>query len=170
MSAQQPAAKLDWIWNGSTAGPRSRPGPLRLRAPGGEPHLPAPRPIHYCPRPDRRHRHRRPAETSVVAVLTTHLNAPRLANAEDKELAVLQSDEVGFRGQFVAAVVADSPEAAREAAPRHVRVQYHQEPHHAALRADHEDLYKPEKINAGLEPRTPSGRPGRRPGERRRRC
>ncbi len=99
------------------------------------------------------------AETmdGVVAVLT-HLNAPRLADAADKELAVLQSDEVGFRGQFVAAVVADSPEAAREAAAR-VRVQYHQEPHHAALRADHEDLYKPEQINAGLETDTQAGDP-----------
>ncbi len=99
------------------------------------------------------------AETmdGVVAVLT-HLNAPRLANAEDKELAVLQSDEVGFRGQFVAAVVADSPESAREAAA-HVRVQYHREPHHAALRADHEDLYKPDVINAGLETDTQTGDP-----------
>ncbi|HXF02144.1 MAG TPA: xanthine dehydrogenase family protein molybdopterin-binding subunit [Arthrobacter sp.] len=99
------------------------------------------------------------AETmdGVVAVLT-HLNAPRLANAEDKELAVLQSDEVGFRGQFVAAVVADSPESAREAAA-HVRVQYHREAHHAALRADHDDLYKPDVINAGLETDTQTGDP-----------
>ncbi|MFT4468635.1 xanthine dehydrogenase family protein molybdopterin-binding subunit [Arthrobacter sulfonylureivorans] len=99
------------------------------------------------------------AETmdGVVAVLT-HLNAPRLANTEDKELAVLQSDAVGFRGQFVAAVVADSPETAREAAA-HVHVQYQREPHHAALRADHEDLYKPETVNAGFDTDTRTGDP-----------
>jgi xanthine dehydrogenase molybdopterin-binding subunit B len=55
-------------------------------------------------------------------------------------------------------VVADSPESAREAAA-HVRVQYHREAHHAALRADHEDLYKPDVINAGLETDTQTGDP-----------
>ena len=51
----------------------------------------------------------------MVAVLT-HDNAPRLADTGDAELAVLQSDEVAFRGQFVGAVVAETPETARHAA------------------------------------------------------
>src|SRR3954453_8851400 len=54
------------------------------------------------------------AVDGVLAVLT-HENAERLASEEDKELWVLQSPEVCFRGQFVAVVVADSAEAAREA-------------------------------------------------------
>jgi xanthine dehydrogenase YagR molybdenum-binding subunit len=47
----------------------------------------------------------------VIAVLTPG-NAPRLAG-DERELTVLQSDEVGFRGQIVAAVVAESSEVAR---------------------------------------------------------
>ena len=41
---------------------------------------------------------------------------PRLASDENKELWVLQSDEVAYHGQFVGAVVADTPEVARQAA------------------------------------------------------
>src|SRR5215469_2280892 len=51
----------------------------------------------------------------VVAVLS-HENAPRLADTSDRELAVLQSGDVAFRGQYVAAVVADTLETARYAA------------------------------------------------------
>ncbi|MEA2274549.1 MAG: xanthine dehydrogenase YagR molybdenum-binding subunit, partial [Solirubrobacteraceae bacterium] len=43
-----------------------------------------------------------------VLVVLTHLNAPRLASDRDKELWVLQSGEVAYRGQLVGAVVADS--------------------------------------------------------------
>ncbi len=51
-----------------------------------------------------------------VLMILTHENAERLASDEDKEFCVLQSPEVAFRGQFVAVVVADNAEAAREAA------------------------------------------------------
>jgi xanthine dehydrogenase YagR molybdenum-binding subunit len=70
----------------------------------------------------------------VVTVLT-HYNAPRLATDEDKELWVLQSEEVAFRGQLVAAVVAETSEIARHAAEL-VRVSYHEQPHDTELRAD----------------------------------
>src|SRR5262249_50985307 len=63
----------------------------------------------------------------VVAVLT-HENAPRLADTSDLELAVLQDGEVAFRGQYVAAAVAETIETARYAASL-VRVFYHAEPH-----------------------------------------
>src|ERR1700712_351453 len=53
------------------------------------------------------------AVPGVLAVVT-HEDAERLASDEDQELWVLQSPEVGFRGQFVAVVVAVSGEAARE--------------------------------------------------------
>ncbi len=78
----------------------------------------------------------------VLAVLTPD-NAPRLASAEDAELAVLQSDEVAFRGQFIGAVVATASETARQAASL-VRVAYDEQPHDVELRADRDDLYAPE--------------------------
>ncbi|MET0317406.1 MAG: xanthine dehydrogenase family protein molybdopterin-binding subunit, partial [Rhodococcus fascians] len=55
--------------------------------------------------------------------LLWHENAEKLGEIEDTELAVLQSDRVAYRGQIVAAVVADSLEAAREGAAQ-VRVTY----------------------------------------------
>jgi xanthine dehydrogenase YagR molybdenum-binding subunit len=62
----------------------------------------------------------------VVAVLD-HSNAPRFADTGDRELAVLQDDEVRFRGQVVACVLAETPEAAREGAAL-VRVEYAEQP------------------------------------------
>ncbi len=83
----------------------------------------------------------------VVAVLT-HQNAPRLSETPDATLAVLQSDRIAFRGQIVAAVVADSLETAR-AAQSLVRVEVDAEAHDVVLRADHPGLYAPEQVNAG---------------------
>ncbi|GAB3708828.1 xanthine dehydrogenase family protein molybdopterin-binding subunit [Nocardiopsis oceani] len=93
--------------------------------------------------------------TGVQAVLTS-VNAPRLADTEDREFAVLQSDEVAFRGQFVAAVVADTPETAREAAAL-VRVDYDEWPHDVVMRPDHQDLYTPDEVNTGAAPDTRQG-------------
>src|SRR5260370_2807983 len=80
----------------------------------------------------------------VIAVLW-HENAPRLAPLDDAELAVFQSDAVAYRGQFVAAVVAETSEVARQAADL-IAVRYEAQPHHAELPADPADLYKPEKL------------------------
>ncbi|MFD8707832.1 xanthine dehydrogenase family protein molybdopterin-binding subunit [Kitasatospora sp. NPDC059648] len=91
----------------------------------------------------------------VVAVLTPG-TAERLASTEDEELAVLQGDEVAFRGQVVALVVADSSEVARHAAAL-VRVEYAQEPHDTELRADREDLYAPAKVNPDFPTDTSEG-------------
>jgi xanthine dehydrogenase YagR molybdenum-binding subunit len=91
----------------------------------------------------------------VVAVLT-HENAPRLASEEDKELWVLQSDEVRFRGQFIGAVVAETAEIAREAADL-VRVNYAEAPHDAALHAGRGDLYAPEQVNPDYPTDTDEG-------------
>ena len=66
------------------------------------------------------------AREGVVAVVWAE-NAPALGDAGDAELALFQSREVAYRGQIVAAVVADSLEGAREAAGL---------PRAAALRAD----------------------------------
>lgn len=91
----------------------------------------------------------------VVAVLT-HLNAPRLASDLDREWLVFQSDEVAHYGQIIAAVVAETPETARQAADL-VRVEYDTWPHDVELRADREDLYVPEALNAGYPAETDSG-------------
>ncbi|MGH8920375.1 MAG: xanthine dehydrogenase family protein molybdopterin-binding subunit, partial [Actinomycetes bacterium] len=91
----------------------------------------------------------------VLAVLTCE-NAPRLASTDDAELAILQSDAVRFRGQFVGAVVAERPEIARHAANL-VRVSDEQQPHDVELRADRADLYAPEQVNGGFPTDTEDG-------------
>src|SRR5690242_40483 len=63
----------------------------------------------------------------VLAVLS-HENAPRIAPRDDQDLAVFQSDAVAYRGQFVAAVVAETLESARQAASM-VAVRYEEQPH-----------------------------------------
>ena len=81
------------------------------------------------------------AQPGVLAVLT-HENAPRLASTGDAEVAVLQSDEVAFRGQIVGAVIAETSEIARHAASL-VRFSYEERAHDVELRADHDQLTKP---------------------------
>src|SRR5579864_152133 len=80
----------------------------------------------------------------VIAVLS-HENAPRITPLDDQDLAVFQSDAVAYRGQFVAAVVAETLETARQAASL-VAVRYEEQPHDVGLRADRSDLYKPEYV------------------------
>jgi len=91
----------------------------------------------------------------VVAVLT-HENAPRLADTSDRELAVLQSGEVAFRGQYVAAALAETLETARHAASL-VGVSYDDEPHDVELRADRDDLYAPDQVNPNYPTDTEEG-------------
>ncbi len=91
----------------------------------------------------------------VIAVLS-HENAPRLAPLDDAELAVFQSDAVAYRGQFVAAVVAETSEVARQAADL-IAVRYEEQPHDVELRADRADLYKPQIVSPGYPTDTVSG-------------
>jgi xanthine dehydrogenase YagR molybdenum-binding subunit len=77
----------------------------------------------------------------VIAVLT-HDNAERLNEVADGELFVLQSPDVAYRSQVVAAVVAESFEQAREAA-QHLDVTYEAEPHDVVLIEDHAKLSPP---------------------------
>jgi xanthine dehydrogenase YagR molybdenum-binding subunit len=111
------------------------------------------------------------AMDGVVAVLT-HLNAARLAptkaamavlfnapeapSAEDGELAILQSDEVAFRGQVIGGVIAESLEVARHAAGL-IRVDYQEQPHDAEFRPDRDDLYAPEHVNPAAATDTEQG-------------
>jgi xanthine dehydrogenase YagR molybdenum-binding subunit len=98
------------------------------------------------------------AAVPAVITILTHENAERLASDEDKELWVLQSPDVCFRGQFVAVVVAETPEAAREAAEL-VEVAYAGHDHDVVLRADHPDLYAPEAVNPSFPTDTQDGDP-----------
>jgi xanthine dehydrogenase YagR molybdenum-binding subunit len=91
----------------------------------------------------------------VVTVLS-HENAPRLESLDNAELAVFQSDAIAYHGQFVAAVVAETLEIARQAAEL-VIVHYEEQPHVVELRAERGDLYKPEKVNPSQETDTASG-------------
>jgi xanthine dehydrogenase YagR molybdenum-binding subunit len=94
------------------------------------------------------------ASPGVIAVLS-HENAPELAE-RDGELGILQSPRVGYRGQLVAILVAESLEEAQEA-ERLVRVEVDAEPHDVLLRPGHPSLYKPEKVNPSFDTDTEEG-------------
>lgn len=85
----------------------------------------------------------------VITVLS-HENAPRLAHLANTELEVFQTDAVAYHGQFVAAVVAETSEIARQAAEL-VVVRYEELPHHVELRADDKALYKPPTVHEGQD-------------------
>ena len=84
------------------------------------------------------------ALAGVVAVIS-HENAGALADTSDTDLAVLQSPDVRYRGQYVAAVLAESPETARQAAAL-VVVTYDEQPHTTALDEDSAERYAPENV------------------------
>lgn len=93
------------------------------------------------------------AMPGVLAVLSCmdppqlgSLDNPELAILQTREVAILQTREVAYRGQLVAAVVADTLENARAAA-RAVRVDRAAAPHDVSLRADHPGLYTPDQVN-----------------------
>ncbi|MFF5389424.1 MULTISPECIES: xanthine dehydrogenase family protein molybdopterin-binding subunit [unclassified Streptomyces] len=111
--------------------------------------------LHACPVPATVARGRVTAvhadavlELPGVRAVLTHENAPRLGEADDPTLLLLQDDRVPHRGWYVAVVVADTPETAREAAEA-LAVDYAAEDHDVLLSADHPDLYTPEEANGG---------------------
>ena len=91
----------------------------------------------------------------VVAVLDSG-SVQRLRPTDDPELSVLQSAEVAYRGQIVAAVVADTYETASQAAAA-VRVVYEEEPHDVGLRDGDPSIFVPDTVNAGYPGRVESG-------------
>ena len=95
------------------------------------------------------------AAGGVLTVLTPG-RAERLADTSDAEYAILQDDGVHFRGQAVAAVVADTFEQARYAADL-VEVTYDEQQADTRFAADRDDLYTPEEVNAGYAPDTTEG-------------
>ena len=102
-------------------------------------------------------RRRRPGPGAAgCAPVITPDNAPRLPGTEDPELALFQARTVAYRGQFVAAAVAETLEVAREAAGR-VVIEYDQAAHDVTLTADHPRLYKPDFVNPRYETDTAAG-------------
>ncbi|MEW9528571.1 xanthine dehydrogenase family protein molybdopterin-binding subunit [Microbispora sp. NPDC049125] len=95
------------------------------------------------------------AMPGVLAVLSSE-DPPELGEDVTGELALFQHREVAYRGQLVAAVVADTYENARAAA-RAVVVSYEPEPHDVRLRDDHPGLYKPDKVNPDYPADTEKG-------------
>jgi xanthine dehydrogenase YagR molybdenum-binding subunit len=91
----------------------------------------------------------------VIAVIS-HQNAPTLADTRDRELSILQSDEISFRGQYIGAVVAETFEIPRHAASL-VGISYSEEPHDTAFSPDRDDLYAPDQLNAGFPTDTEEG-------------
>ena len=82
-----------------------------------------------------------------VLLVMTHTNAPRLWIKTDAELVILQSPTIRFKGQFIGAVVAQTPEAARHAASL-VSVTYDVSPHDADFRPNHPQAYAPRQVNS----------------------
>ncbi|MFG1705878.1 xanthine dehydrogenase family protein molybdopterin-binding subunit [Nonomuraea sp. M3C6] len=85
------------------------------------------------------------AMPGVLAVLSGE-DPPELGAGAEGELALFQSREVAYRGQLVAAVVADTYENARAAAAA-VHVEYEPQAHDVHLSADHPGLYRPDHVN-----------------------
>jgi xanthine dehydrogenase YagR molybdenum-binding subunit len=95
------------------------------------------------------------AVPGVIAVLTPD-RSPELAGRDDQELAILQSGKVAFRGQIIGAVIAESPEAARQAAGL-IEVTYDELDHSVLLDQDNPELYAPEHVNPAYETDTSEG-------------
>ncbi|MFD6857809.1 xanthine dehydrogenase family protein molybdopterin-binding subunit [Rhodococcus sp. NPDC060090] len=87
------------------------------------------------------------AVPGVLEVLTP-FDAPRLTAEAEGEYVVLQSPDVAYRGQMVAAVIAETPEVARQACDL-LTIDYDSKPHDVGFRHDHPAMYAPEKANGG---------------------
>ncbi|MFD6895556.1 xanthine dehydrogenase family protein molybdopterin-binding subunit [Rhodococcus sp. NPDC060086] len=87
------------------------------------------------------------AVPGVLEVLTP-FDAPRLTAEAEGEYVVLQSPDVAYRGQMVAAVIAETPEVARQACDL-LTIDYDQQPHDVGFRHDHPSMYAPVKANGG---------------------
>ena len=98
----------------------------------------------------------RAEQTDGVLLVMTHENAPRLRVKTSGDLWVLQSAKVRHRGQFVGAVVAQTPQAARCAAES-VEVEYRKEAADLDFSFDRPDVYVPRRVNGMLRGRSSHG-------------
>ncbi|WP_221327756.1 xanthine dehydrogenase family protein molybdopterin-binding subunit [Actinoplanes sp. L3-i22] len=96
-----------------------------------------------------------PTDEDVLVVLW-HGNVPHLAASDDPELAVLRSDQISYRGQPVALVVAGTLEAARRAA-QDIQLDITVDDHEVDLRADDPNRYTPESVVPGVPAESHTG-------------
>lgn len=82
-----------------------------------------------------------------VRLVLTHANAPRIRVRTDAALVILQSVEVHHRGELIGAVVADSPQVAREAAGL-VQVTYDEQPAELGFEIEDPRATTPRLVNA----------------------
>lgn len=82
-----------------------------------------------------------------VLLVLTQDNAPRLWIKTDAELVLLQSPQIGYKGQFIGAVIATTPDVAGHAASL-VRIEYESAPHDVDFQPDHRAAYAPKKVNS----------------------
>ena len=80
-----------------------------------------------------------------VLLVMTHENAPRLRLRTAADLWILQSDEIHYWGQFIGAVVAESPAIARHGADL-VEVTYEEADSDVAFTPDHSDTFVPKRL------------------------
>ncbi len=80
-----------------------------------------------------------------VLLIMTHQNAPRLRLRTSRDLWILQSRNIDHHGQFIGAVVAETPQAARHAAGL-VEVRYVEEDADLGSWSDHPEAYVPRRI------------------------
>ena len=137
------------------AAPKRVDAPLKVRgtAPYAYEHG-VENPVHLFPivAPIARGRVRRIDSTAAAALpgvllVLTHDNAPRLWIKTDAELVLLQSSDILYKGQFIGAVVARTPEVARHAASL-VQVDCEAAPQDTEFRHDHRNLYAPQQVNS----------------------
>ena len=88
------------------------------------------------------------AMPGVLAVLSC-IDPPELGSVQDAALALFATREISYRGQLVAAVVADTLENARAAAAA-VLLTVNRHQHDVRLRTDDPGLYTPDTVNPGL--------------------
>ena len=95
------------------------------------------------------------AMPGVLAVLSS-AEPPVLDPDASPELALFQTRDVAYHGQIVAAIVAETLEAAR-AGERELLISYEVEPHDVRLRPDHPGLYAPDQVNPNFPTDTEKG-------------
>ena len=102
----------------------------------------------------------------------THLNAPRFPTLTSfitgqgvacQTIMPLRDDVIHHAGQYVAVVVAETLEQAREAA-RLVQVDYETQPPRAELDGRLDEAYPPQPFFGGIRPDVSARRPGARAG------
>jgi xanthine dehydrogenase YagR molybdenum-binding subunit len=89
-------------------------------------------------------------EVDGALLVLSHVNAERTSAVSDGELSVLQDPAVHYRGQIVAAVVAETLEAARAGADA-LEIRYAEEKHDVVLTPEHRGFYAPDGVNGGYE-------------------